>query len=158
MDTVWIPELIHSQDIQISQRFALWYPASWLVTGFTEFVLQWSGSSFNGTECFECFFWLGGKGSNPRCREVERCCRTRQSAKRNSLSVHHPPAFLNIFLLGTCKKIQQLPFNCFCFQMLVFWLVRTNKWWSKHGIVHLWVMNTYLKKQHVSPSKLLHRF
>lgn len=93
-DTAWILEAIHLRDIPISQRFALWYPASWLVKGFT---IRWVCASLERVIFqwhLKCFFWLGGNGSNPRCREVERDIAAQGRAPREMLALYPPsPSF-----------------------------------------------------------------
>ncbi len=140
-ETAWILEAIHLRDIPISQRFALWYPASWLVKAFTiswvcasveRVIFQWH---------LECFFWLGGNGSNPRCREVERDIAAQGRAPREILALYPPsPSFffrdLSLWDIQS-KHTKPLLFVFVC--RCLSWLVGTNKWWSKHGIIHLWV-------------------
>jgi len=129
-ETAWILEAIHLRDIPISQRFALWYPASWLVKAFTiswvcasveRVIFQWH---------FECFFWLGGNGSNPRCREVERDIAAQGRAPREILALYPPSPsyfFLEIFLSGTFRTNTLNPFYLFlCADVCLGWSGQTN--------------------------------
>lgn len=137
----WILEPIHSQDIQISQRFALWYPASCLVKGFT---ISWVCASVERV----IFQWhlerFVEKGV------AARCCSTKQSAKRNS--IHHPP---DLSLRVMQKKLTNpllmvSEYKCLCLGLSG----QTNDEVNMELFTSLGNENKCEKTRCVSPSKL----
>lgn len=139
----WFLEPIHSQDIQISLRFALWYPASCLVKDFTiswvcasveRVIFQWH---------LERFVEKGQVQDVAAQGKVPRETRVLYTPSPRSFSQGHAKKLTNPLLIVS-------EYKCLCLDLSG----QTNDEVNMELFTSLGNENKFEKTRHVSPSKL----